>query len=129
MSFLSTLTTLATAAAEGEEKADILTSLGIDWKLLVVQLVALLLLVWLLGKYVYPVFLRIIDERQAKIDESTKAAEEAGKKAEEAEANVEKALKTARKEAAEIVATAKSEATQMTEAADKKAIERADRVG
>jgi F-type H+-transporting ATPase subunit b len=102
--------------------------LGIDWTLLVLQGLAFLVLVFLLGKFVYPVFLRIIDERQAKIEESTKHAEIASKKAQEAELNVEKTLKAARKDAADIIATAKAEVAQMTEAADKKAKSRAERI-
>lgn len=125
----SIFTQFASAAASGaEEKTDILTSLGIDWTLLALQLVAFLILVWILGKFVYPVFLRIIDERQAKIDESVKAAADAAQQAEKAETAVEDALKQARKEAADIVATAKSEAVQMVEKAENSAKTRADRI-
>lgn len=128
MELFTPLRTLATAAHEAEEETDILTSLGIDWTLLVLQLIAFLLLVWVLGKFVYPVFVRILDERQAKMDEGVKASEAAAKKAEEAEANVAKALETARVEAADIVATAKAEAGQMVTDAETKAKSRADRV-
>jgi len=120
-------TQFASTAAE-PEKADILTSLGIDWTLLVLQLVAFLILVWLLGKFVYPVFLKIVDERQAKVDEGIKAVAEAEKKATEAEAKVEASLKTARAEAADIVATAKAEATQMVEKAEADAKKRSERI-
>lgn len=124
----SILTQFASSAAENGEKTDILTGLGIDWTLLVLQGVAFLILVWILAKFVYPVFLRIIDERQAKIDESVKAAQEAEKKAEKAETAVEDALKQARKEAADIVATAKAEATQMVEKSEKSAKTKAERI-
>ena len=120
-------TQFASTAAD-QEKADILTSLGIDWTLLVLQLVAFLILVWLLGKFVYPVFLKIVDERQAKVDEGIKAVAAAEKKATEAEAKVEESLKTARSEAADIVATAKAEATQMIGKAEADAKKRSDRI-
>lgn len=122
------LTQFASAASEQGEKADIFTSLGIDWTLLVLQLVAFLILVWALGKFVYPVFMRIIDERQTKIDESIQAAAAAEKKAEQAETAVEEALKQARKEAAEIVATAKTEAAGMVEKAESSAKTKAERI-
>lgn len=128
---MSSLFTQFASTAAGEEtveKTDILTSLGIDWTLLVMQLIAFLILVWILGKFVYPVFLRIIDERQAKMDEAVKAAEHAEKKAEEAEGKVVDSLKQARKEAADIVATAKTEATQMIEKAENQAKTRSDRI-
>lgn len=120
----------ATAASEqgAEEKADILTSLGIDWTLLAMQLIAFLILVWILGKYVYPVFMRIIDERQEKLDEAGKAAEQAQEKAEEAEEKIADSLKQARKEAADIVATAKAEASQMVEKAEAQAKARSERI-
>ena len=118
----------ATAKESGAGEADILTSLGIDWTLLVMQLIAFLILVWILGKFVYPVFLRIIDERQEKLDEAGRAAEQAQEKAEEAEEKIADSLKQARKEAADIVATAKAEATQMVEKAEAQAKARSERI-
>lgn len=126
MDLYTSLTYLASTA--GEEKKDILSSLGIDWTLLIFQAVAFLILVFLLGKFVYPVFLRIIDERQDKLDEGTRAAAEAEKKAAEAEKKIEKALKEARSEATDIVATAKSEATAMVGKAEADAKRRGDRI-
>lgn len=114
--------------AETEESKDLLASLGIDWTLLIVQLVAFLILVWLLKKYVYPVLVKAIDDRQEKLDEAGKAAEHAEKKAQEAEAKIEAALKQARTEAADIVTTAKAEATQMVEKAESNAKSRSERI-
>lgn len=120
------LTYMATATTE--EKKDIFASLGIDWTLLALQGIAFLILVVLLGKFVYPVFVRIIDERQEKLDASTRAAEQAEQKAEAAQEEVAKLLKEARKEATDIVATAKSEAVAMIETSDKKAKNRAEKI-
>ncbi len=108
--------------------SNLFSALGIDWKLLIFQIIAFVILVLLLGKFVFPILLKAVDDRQEKIEETAKAAEEAREKAEKAEANVEDALKQARKEAADIVATAKAEASQITETADTKAKERADRI-
>lgn len=116
----------STEAASGG--GDIFTALGIDWKMLILQIVAFLILVWLLGKYVYPWLMKSVDERQEAMEASAKAAEDAQKKAEESEANVAKALKQARTEAADIVATAKAEATAMVEKAETNAKTRADRI-
>ena len=116
------------ASAETSQSGDILGALGIDWTLLLLQIVAFLLLVWLLGKFVYPVFMRIIDEREKKIEASVKAAEAAEKNAAAAQSDVEALLKEARKEAREIVTTAKDEATAMIEASDAKAKTRAEKI-
>lgn len=121
------LTYMATAAA-GEANADLFSSLGIDWKMLVLQSVAFLILLWLLSKYVFPVLMKVIDEREAKIAEGQKAAEAATKQAEAAKDDVAKLLKDARQEAAEIVATAKEQANKMSADSDKKAKERAERI-
>ncbi len=125
MELFTQITWLASSAAESK---DIFTSLGIDWTLLAVQMVAFLILVALLGKYVYPVFTKVIDERQEQIEASTKAAEAAQEHAETAQVEVEKLLATARKEAKEIVATAKLEASSSLEAAEKKATSRAQKI-
>lgn len=116
------------STANQPESEGILAGLGIDFTLLILQAIAFLLMVFVLAKWVYPVFMRIIDEREARINESAKAAEKAQKAAESAEANIETEMKKARLEAADIVATAKAEATALTEAADKKAKERSERI-
>jgi F-type H+-transporting ATPase subunit b len=96
--------------------------------MLVFQLVAFVVLVWLLGKFVYPPLIKAVDKRQADIEAGSKAAEAAEKKASDAKAEVTKLLKQARTEAADIVATAKDEATAALEKADAKSKARADRI-
>jgi F-type H+-transporting ATPase subunit b len=116
------------ANAAKPESEGILAGLGIDFTLLILQGIAFLLMVFILAKWVYPVFMRILDEREEKISESTKAAEKAQKAAEKAEANVAEEMKKARTEAAEIVATAKNEANQMVDKAQADAKTRAERI-
>lgn len=124
---LSQLQQFASSEAEVHE-AGILENLGIDFTLLILQAIAFLLMVWVLAKFVYPVFMRIIDEREAKIAESTKAADEAKEKADEAAAEVQKVLKKARSEASDIVATAKEEASTAIAKAEEKAKSRAEKI-
>lgn len=114
----------STEAASG----GIFEALGINWQTLIFQILAFLILVFLLGKYVYPVLMKSVDKRQAEIESASEAAVEAEKKAAEAEKNIEKLLATARREAAEIVTTAKDEATALSEASDKKAKARAEHI-
>lgn len=120
---INSLNTLA-----AEQSGSIFGALGIDLKMLIFQAVAFLILVFILGKFIFPVLLKAVDDRQAKIEEATKAAGEAEKKAEEAQAAVEAALKKARTEAADIVATAKTEAVQMVEKAESQAKVRSERI-
>jgi len=116
------------ASTEGAAGGDIFTTLGIDWRLLILQIVAFVILVGLLGKFVYPWLMKNVDERQAKIEESVKAAEEAEKKAESAQEAIAKLLKDARAEAKDIVTTAKDEAAAMVADAEGKAKNRADKI-
>jgi len=106
----------------------IFEALGIDWKTLILQIVAFLILVWLLGKFVYPWLMKSVDERQAKIEAATKAASEAQAAAVDAGAQVEKLLKKARGEAADIIATAKLESADVISKSEDKAKKRADQI-
>lgn len=119
---------IITQFATTTEDKDIFSTLGIDWKLLILQIIAFVILVWLLGKFVYPWLMKSVDERQAKIEESLKAAEVAEKKAESAQEDIAKLLKEARKEAKEIVTTAKDEAIALADASDNKAKARAEKI-
>jgi F-type H+-transporting ATPase subunit b len=115
-------------AAASTGSTNIFTAIGLDWKMLIFQVIGFLILVWLMSKYVYPPLIKTIDERQAKIEASNKAATTAEKKAAEAKADIEKLLKQARTDATDILATAKEEANATVEAAHAKAKVRADRI-
>lgn len=125
---IQNVTYFAATAAHETESGNLFTALGINWQMLIFQILAFIVLVVLLGKFVFPVLMKAVDDRQAKIEESVKAAAEAEKKAEAAETAVEDVLKQARKEAADIVTTAKSEAVGMVEKAEKSAKTKAERI-
>lgn len=100
---------LASAAAETEKK-DIFSSLGIDWTLLIIQIIAFLILLAVLAKFVYPVLVRAIDKREADMEESAKAVDQARADAAASEERVEKLLAEARKDASAVIETAHKEA-------------------
>lgn len=116
------------AASESAAGGDIFSTLGIDWRLLALQVIAFLILVWLLGKFVYPWLMKSVDERQEAIEASAKAAAEAEERAIEAQEEVAKLLKEARDEARDIVATAKDEAAAMVADSEEKAKKRAEKI-
>lgn len=125
------VTQFAEAAHGAETEAasgGVFAALGIDWQMLLFQVIGFVVLVLIMGKFVYPILLKAVDARQENIEEGAKAAEEAEKKAQEAEANIEKLLKKARTEASDIVSTAKAEAVQMVEKAEHGAKTRAERI-
>ena len=92
------------------------------------QTISFLLFVWFCKKFVWPMMMGPIMERQAKIADGLAAAEKGLKDQEMAADNVEQAIKQAKTEAAEIVAHAKARDTQMIEEAKVKATEEAGRV-
>lgn len=115
------------ASAEPESEG-LVDALGINWQMLIIQIVAFLLLVWLLGKFVYPFLMKSVDERQAKIDAAARAAAKAQAEAEKSEERIEKLLKKAREEASEIIETAKIEASNNQTASEERAKKRADQI-
>lgn len=119
------LTTFAEAA---EPEGDILTALGIDWRLLIIQIVAFLILVWLLGKFVYPWLMKSVDERQKNIEEAAKVAKKAHESAVETQAETAELLVQARKEAASIVETAKLEAAELASSSETRARTTAEKI-
>lgn len=123
MNFLSNL-----ASATEEPQGDLLSALGIDWQLLILQIVAFLVLVWLLGKFVYPWLMKSVDERQKSIEDAAKAAKEAQASAAESEAETADLLNQARKDAAEIIATAKLEASNIASESEARAKSTAEKI-
>jgi F-type H+-transporting ATPase subunit b len=116
------------AAAEAAGNDSLLGALGIDLRLLVLQIIAFAILVWVLGKFVYPILIRAIDKREQAIADSVKAANEAEQNAEKTQVEIEKLFKQAREESAAIVETAHKEAAVMVKDAEDKAKKRADQI-
>jgi len=123
------LTIMGEAAKEvTTERPGFFEALGIDWRLLVLQTIAFLVLLWFLGKFVYPPLTRMLESRDEAIEAGVRAAQEAEKKADDAKAEMTKLLKEARREAGEIVTTAKEEAAASVEDASNKAKNRAEKI-
>lgn len=106
----------ATEAAP--ENGGLLGSLGIDVRLLIVQTIAFLVLLWVLSKFVYPVISGMLEKREAAIREGVEAAKEAEDNANKANEKVDKLLSDARKQASEVIASAKNEASSIIESAN-----------
>lgn len=111
---------LTFGSTEAAKSDSLFTALGIDIRVLALQIIAFGILVWLLGKYIYPVLIKAVDKRDAAIADSISAATEAEAKAEASQEEIAKLLKEARHEAASIVDIAHKEAgAQIKEAEDK----------
>ena len=93
-----------------------------------IELVAFLLMLAILARYVYPRVLAAAEARQKAISGELTAAEQARKEAEERLAEVQKQLEDARAQAQEIIAGAGRSAEQLREELKSKAEEEAKRV-
>lgn len=115
-------------SAQEDTGSDLFGSLGIDWTLLLLQILAFLLLMWFLAKFVYPPLTRSMETRERALRESSRAVAEAEKRAEALKEEIAEALKKAKNEASDIVAVAKGQAEEMTQAAEKKSAERSKQI-
>ena len=93
-----------------------LANLGIDWKLLLAQVVNFVVVLLVLKHFAYQPMLKLLDERTAKIEKGLADAENAGKKLGEMEVREKAVLSEARSEAKRILAEA-DEAAQKRDAA------------
>lgn len=108
------------------ESANLFQSLGIDWKMMIFQLIAFGILIFILAKWVYPPILKMLDSRDKLIEDSVKAAKDSAKKSADAENEIAKQLRAARAEADDIVAAAREQSAQMLTDSEKEAQKRAD---
>lgn len=103
-----------------------ISGLGIDPKLLVLQIVSFALILWLLKRFAFGPIVKSLDDRYQKIDGSIKEAERLERANAEAEARSEKLLAETRKQAETIIAKSREEAVTIIEAAEQRAATAAD---
>lgn len=116
------------AATDTTQSTDLFSSIGINWKLLILQTIAFLILLWFLKKFVYPPLVAMLDKREAEIAMAAAAAREAQNQANKSEEATKKLLAEARAEAKDIVATAKDEASAMVADAETKSKAQAEHI-
>ena len=82
---------------------DALAQLGIDWKLLLAQVVNFGILLFILKRYAYQPMLQLMDERAARIEKGLKDAEAAEQKLRSVEVEEKAILAGARQQAKELL--------------------------
>ena len=115
------------AAAEAGN-ADLFSSLGIDWRLLILQTIAFLILLVILRKWVYPPLVAMLDKREKDLRAADKAAKSARENADKTEKMTNELMRKARGEANEIVAAAREEAAKVVEEAGAKATAKSEAI-
>jgi F-type H+-transporting ATPase subunit b len=92
---------------------ELVTKLGIDWKLLLAQVVNFAILVYILQRFVFKPILAALESRRAGIEKSSKQGEEAALKLQEAEAAKEEILAQARTHSGAIIKEAEVSASKI----------------
>lgn len=103
---------------------ELLTKFGIDWKLIITQVVNFGILFFLLKKFAYKPVLGMLKERRDKIAAGMKDADDARKEKLEIDAKREGIIATARKEGEAIMKSAKDDAVAEAEETVKRSREK-----
>ncbi len=107
---------------------ELLTSLGIEWKLLVAQIINFGILVFVLYKLVYKPLLKVLDERSKMVQDAKDGASKVDAKLEEIKRLEESTLAEARKRGAEIIKETEAAALVLKGRLEKDAAESASKV-
>lgn len=99
---------------------ELLTTLGIDWKRLIADIVNFLIVFLVLRQYAYRPLLAMMQQRTTLIEEGVAAATESQQAMKDATAHADEIRKEARREASQIIAKAQDDAAAArTEATEK----------
>ena len=102
--------------------------LGINWGLLIAQIFNVVLLVWLLTRFLYRPVLNMLNERTRRIQESLKETEQVKEQLARANQDYDQKLAQARQEAAAILAQAQERAKLQEAEIIARARQEADRI-
>ncbi|HEX9664302.1 MAG TPA: F0F1 ATP synthase subunit B [Patescibacteria group bacterium] len=103
---------------------ELIQKLGIDWRLLIGQIINFLILLFILYKFVYNPLLDILDKRQSKVEKSLVDAKKIEENLREAEIRKEKEILKAKKEAQTIIEKAKAAAENYRKETEQKTKEK-----
>ncbi|MBI2552631.1 F0F1 ATP synthase subunit B [Candidatus Uhrbacteria bacterium] len=107
---------------------ELLSNLGIDWRLLIAQLINFTILLALLYKFLYKPVLKLLHERSARIEEGLKNADAVEKKLRETGEMYESKLRGARAEAQKILEATQKEAEKIRAELAAKAQKEAEKI-
>ncbi len=118
----------AAEEAHAEEEGGLLTPLGINFGLLVAQVVNFLLIAGLLTTFLWRPAVNMLDARSAKIQKGLEDAAAAAKARENAEAEAEKVLAEARAERTKAIEDARAQAEELKKQLESEARQEAERI-
>lgn len=107
---------------------EILSSLGVEWKLLLAQIINFGILVFVLYRLVYKPLLKVLDERRFSVDEAIKKSSSIDSKLEEIKNLEQTTLSEARKAGEKIIRDTEASATNLRARLEKEASESASKI-
>lgn len=93
--------------------SELLHSLGIEWPILIAQIVNFAILLAILGRFVYKPVMKMLDERRDGVRQAILREEAAAQKLSSAEADREKLLGEARLESSKLIEVAKKDGEEV----------------
>jgi F-type H+-transporting ATPase subunit b len=103
------------AATSSSGISGVVTMLGINWKLLIAQLINFAIVLFVLWKWVFTPLSEKLAERTTRIEKSLKEADDINKMHRDAEIEKAEAIREARKEASGIIAASEASANKVKE--------------
>ena len=104
------------------------TALGIDWRSLLLNAAAFLVIVWAMAKWVYPALVKALDAKRDELAAAARSQEDSAKALEAAQAQATKIVGEARDAAREVARTAKAEAAELAKQSEERAAAQAERM-
>jgi F-type H+-transporting ATPase subunit b len=114
--------------SSGSGFAGLFTSLGLNWQTFILDGLAFLVTVWVLGKFVYPHLVKALDAKQGELEAAVRLEDEAKQSLTKAQAQADEILAKARNGADEVLAVAKEQTSAQLEAAKAKATAQGERI-
>lgn len=102
---------------------ELIHNLGVDWKVLIAQIINFAILLFILRAFAYKPILKVLNDRRKKIEEAIERSKSVDERMAEIEALKEEVLQQARRESQEIIKKAEEAAAKAKETILKEAHE------
>jgi F-type H+-transporting ATPase subunit b len=121
-------TTFAAETHQTAEPAGGIAALGLNWQAFLFQLITFVIVLVILRQFVYKKLVATLESRRQTVEDSLKHAAETEAKLKQTEQTIAGMLAEARLQADEVVSVSHKEASQLVEAAESKAVQRAEHI-
>lgn len=115
------MSTLFVVSDSGGGLGSLFSALGLNWQALILNAIAVLIVVWVLGRFVFPTLIKALDAKREELEAATRHEQAARTALDEAAAQAAALIAQARTAADEVGAEARLEAADFIRSATAKA--------